>query len=81
MILYKHGELVVLLRDFDREYKKNMLAVVDDYGFDMGDEQFFSLKPSLNDNDHFLFPATFFRHATKNEKFLYQFFGWDVMIK
>ena len=78
---YNHGDLVVLLADFDEVYRKGMIAVVDDYGWPFSDNDYFCLKPSPNDPDSFDFPAYCFRRATKAERFLYKMSGWSAQLE
>jgi hypothetical protein len=78
--MYKHGDVVVLLSDFDKTYRAGMMAIVDDYGLALDDDELFILKPSRNDTDVFLFPALFIRHATDTERFLYEINGRNALI-
>lgn len=78
---YNHGDLVVLLADFDDVYRKGMIAVVEDYGWPFSDNDYFYLKPSQHDSDTFEFPASCFRRATKAERFLYKMSGWSAQLE
>lgn len=78
---YNHGDLVVLLADFDTVYRKGSIVIVEDYGWPCADNDFFFLKPSQNEPDLFEFPAACFRRATKAERFLYKMSGWSAQLE
>ena len=70
-----------MLEEFDSVYRKDMIAVVDDYGWPFSEDATFFLRSSQNDPDSFEFPASRFRRATKVERFLYKMSGWSAQIE
>jgi len=79
MIKFSHDDIVVLTKEFGA-YKKNTLAMVEDFGYQMGDEDVFQLKLDLDDTEYFAFPSKYMRHADKEERFLHETRGWNALM-